>query len=284
MKQHHMASVVVFLGCVIAASFSSTPVGIAIVGAGAFVSALFLLYPAIEKLTDKKGTGELSFSPAKGVTISWEVRSDQPIRTVIPENPTDSTKNQKAKALCDQGRSLVKRKTKDKNADLKSALNKFKEAAELDKDYWEPRVNIAQIYLLTGRLEEAFSEAESIRLVFSSEPLAYAKAGLILARVIEQGLSKDDSAEVKRDKYQVVNKILERNLDVCKGHLTSMISLGRAKILAGADDSEMSSYIKDAMQYKGFKDEFKKSLEREKMLDKFNESFPTLLEKNDDDN
>ncbi len=279
MKSHHIGAVVVFLGCIITSSLTGdTATAISIVCASVFVSGLLLLYPTIENISDRKGTGELVFSPSKGVTFSWEVRSNKAIRTVFPEKPSNTTNNESAVKLCNEGRAIVKAGSGNKEQNIKIALEKFRKAAELDTEYWEPRVNIAQILLLTGNIKAAFSEAEGIRLYFNNTPLAIAKSGLIMARVLEQSISSKDDIEHTKLIYKKIVIILKDNLIRCPGHLTSMISLGRALLLSGADEKRMKEYLLDALQFGEFKNEFKKSLDREKMLDKFLKQFGNIFD------
>ena len=224
MQSHHVCASLLFLASLGVGSFAASPTfGIAAVCAGAFIAGVFLLYPVIEGLSKRKGKGEISFSPAKGATIKWEVRSDQPIRTIFPEKPTNSTENQEAIRLCDEGRALIKRKSSGEDVSLDVALEKFRQSAILDPKYWEPRINMAECYLLSGRMMEAFSEAESIRLLFSeTAPLAFVKAGLIMAKVIEEGISPEDQEDDRRSRYRVIANLLRENLEKYPGHLTSM--------------------------------------------------------------
>lgn len=276
MNMNKFAAIVVLMACLVISMNSSH--GIIVIIAGVFIAALLILHSSIEKLVERKGSGELSLSPT-GMTISWEVMSDQPIRTVFPENPTDTTNDSVAKSYCEQGRAIVKAKNADNQVNLEEALGIFRKAIELDDKYWEPRINIAQILLLTGRLMEAYSEADTIRIVFSNIPLAYAKAGLIKAKVIEQGLSAKSNVSEKQSKYVMIVEILRENLERCPGHLTSMISLGRAMLLSGSDTDEMKEYLSESMQYKEFAAAFLRALRRDGLLDSFNNQFPGFVEK-----
>lgn len=279
MKIHHVVAATVFLACVLASAFiTSGAVAIAVVGAGVFVAALFVLHPTIDAMTHRKVSGELNLSATTGVTVKWEVLSDQPIRTVFPENPTDTTNNEEARQLTQDGRAIVRSKNTQGDVDLSTAFEKFRAAANLDRGYWEPRVNIAQILLLTGNLKDAFAEAGSIRVAYEEIPLAYAKAGLIMARVIEQGISEEDTEEDRKGKYHMAQGILQQNLMKCPGHVTSMTSLGRTMLLAGADTQQMREYLNEAIQYREFAEEFRKALDREEMLDAFSSQFPEFVQ------
>lgn len=266
---------IIFLLCVVAAVviiiFVPKGQGLAmtVVSAGAVVCIVLIL-------GTRPGKGSVKFNE-NGATIEWDVRSDYAIRTVFPEIPTDSTKNVQAISLANEGRALVKVKSSNPEVDLSAALEKFQQAAALDKEYWEPRINIAQILLLSGQLKDAFSEAESVRLVFRDVPLAYAKAGLIIARVMEQGISGDDPDEMRNARYAQIAALLKENLERCAGHLTTMTSLGRALILAGEETEVIREFLSDALQYPEFVSAFKHTLEKEELLQQFNEQFPGLL-------
>ena len=138
---------------------------------------------------------------------------------------TNSAQNQKAIELYNEGCTLMQTKSDDKEVDLNKAIKKFRKAASLDSQYWEPRIGIAQCLLLAGQTRNAFSDAESIRLFFPGEPLAFAKAGLIMAKVIEAGILHQDDKDEQRSKYRVI--LLCESLKKCPGHVTSMKSLRR---------------------------------------------------------
>ena len=285
MQSHHVCASLLFLASLGVGSFAASPTfGIAAVCAGAFIAGVFLLYPVIEGLSKRKGRGEISFSPAKGATIKWEVRSDQPIRTIFPEKPTNSTENQEAIRLCDEGRALIKRKSSGEDVSLDVALEKFRQSAILDPKYWEPRINIAECSLLSGRMMEAFSEAESIRLLFSeTAPLAFVKAGLIMAKVIEEGISPEDQEDDRRSRYRVIANLLRENLEKYPGHLTSMKSMGRVLLLAGAPEGELKNFLLRAKQSSAFDEEFRMSLAGEGMTEAFSSQFPEFFEEGNDD-
>lgn len=285
MQSHHVWASLLFLASLGVGSFAVSPTfGIAAVCAGAFIAGVFLLYPVIEGLSKRKGKGEISFSPAKGATIKWEVRSDQPIRTIFPEKPTNSTENQEAIRLCDEGRALIKRKSSGEDVSLDGALEKFRQSAILDPKYWEPRVNMAECYLLSGRMMEAFSEAESIRLLFSeTAPLAFVKAGLIMAKVIEEGISPEDQEDDRRSRYRVIANLLRENLEKYPGHLTSMKSMGRVLLLAGAPEGELKDFLLRAKQSSAFDEEFRMSLAGEGMTEAFSSQFPEFFKEGNDD-
>ena len=285
MQSHHIWASLLFLASLGIGSFAESPTfGIAAVCAGAFVAGVFLLYPVIEELSKRKGGGEISFSPAKGATIKWEVRSDQPIRTIFPEKPTDSTENREAIRLCNQGRALIKRKSSGEDVGLDVALEKFRRSASLDPGYWEPRINIAECHLLSGRMMEAFSEAESIRLLFAeAAPLAFVKAGLIMAKVMEEGISPEDQEDDRRSRYRVIANVLRENLEKYPGHLTSMKSRGRVLLLAGAPEGELKEFLLKAKQSSAFAEEFRTSLEREGMIEAFASQFPEFFQEGNDD-
>lgn len=285
MQSHHVWASLLFLASLGVGSFAVSPTfGIAAVCAGAFIAGVFLLYPVIEGLSKRKGRGEISFSPAKGATIKWEVRSDQPIRTIFPEKPTNSTENQEAIRLCDEGRALIKRKSSGEDVSLDVALEKFRQSAILDPKYWEPRINIAECYLLSGRMMEAFSEAESIRLLFSeTAPLAFVKAGLIMAKVIEEGISPEDQEDDRRSRYRVIGNLLRENLEKYPGHLTSMKSMGRVLLLAGASERELKDFLLRAKESSAFDEEFRTSLAGEGMTEAFSSQFPEFFKEGNDD-
>lgn len=266
---------VIFLLCVVAAVVSAlfVPNGqrlaIVLVVAGAVV-------PIVLLLGSRPGKGEVKVTH-KGVTVEWDVRSENAIRTVFPEISTDSTKNQQAILLANEGRDLIKAKSSNHHVDLSTALEKFRQAAALDQEYWEPRINIAHVLLLTGQLKDAFAEAESVRLVFRGVPLAYAKAGLIIARVIEQGISEADPEEIRQARYTQIAELLKESLLHCPGHITTLTSLGRALILAGQGTEEIRKFLSDAFQYQEFVSSFRQTLEKEELLQQFNEQFPGFL-------
>lgn len=285
MQSHHVWASLLFLASLGVGSFAVSPTfGIAAVCAGAFIAGVFLLYPVIDGLSKRKGKGEISFSPAKGATIKWEVRSDQPIRTIFPEKPTNSTENQEAIRLCDEGRALIKRKSSGEDVSLDVALEKFRQSAILDPKYWEPRINMAECYLLSGRMMEAFSEAESIRLLFSeTAPLAFVKAGLIMAKVIEEGISPEDQEDDRRSRYRVIANLLRENLEKYPGHLTSMKSMGRVLLLAGASEGELKDFLLRAKRSSTFDEEFRMSLAGEGMTEAFSSQFPEFFKEGNDD-
>lgn len=285
MQSHQVCASLLFLASLGVGNFTGSPTfGIATICAGAFIAGVFLLYPVIEGLSKRKGRGEISFSPAKGATIKWEVRSDQPIRTILPENPTNSTENPEALRLCDEGRALIKLKSSGEDVNLDVALEKFRQSAILDPKYWEPRINIAECFLLSGRMIEAFSEAESIRLLFSeTAPLAFVKAGLIIAKVIEEGISPEDQEGDRRSRYRVIANLLRENLEKCPDHLTTMISMGRVLLLAGAPEGELKEFLFQAKRLRAFREEFRRSLEREGMTEAFSSQFPEFFKEGNDD-
>ena len=98
-------------------------------------------------------------SKKAGIAVEWTIQSSQPIRTVFPERPTDTTDNRQAIELAKQGRRLVNPTEEGARPDLSAAMNKFQAALKLDPGYWESRLNVAQILLLTGQLQAAFAEA-----------------------------------------------------------------------------------------------------------------------------
>ena len=131
---------------------------------------------------------------------------------------------------------------------------------------------------------EAFSEAESIRLLFSeTEPLAFVKAGLIMAKVIEEGISPEDQEDDRRSRYRVIANLLRENLEKCPGHLTSMKSLGRVLLLAGATEGELEDFLLRAKQSSAFDEEFRMSLAEEGMTEAFSSQFPEFFKKGNDD-
>lgn len=280
---HFVIGAAVFLASIAAAvllASHSTVATIAVVCAGVFMGGIFVLYPVFQNVASRKGKGQIDFSPTKGVSFQWEVRSNQPIRTVLPTEPTNTTQNERAISLCEEGRLLISSQSTNKDALLDEAYSKFKAAATLDPGYWEPRLNIAQILLLRGKLKDAFSEAESIRLIYPETPLAFAKAGLIMARSIEQQIGLDDPIDERQRQYQTICNILRGNLKHCSGHLTSLMSLGRAMLLAGASVEEMSSFLEVAARIPEFKEQFFDALKREGILDKFKEQFPDFFDIN----
>ena len=236
---------------------------------GSLISVVIILSPTLRKMSAK-----MNISPVDGFTVEWDAVSRQPIRTILPKHPTNSTRNLEALRLTNEGRELVSKKTSNHRVDLTPALEKFQEAARLDETYWEPRINIAQILLLTGKLKDAYAESEAIRVAFRHVPLAYAKAGLIAARVIEQTVFKEDSETKRQNRFAQIIGILEDNLAHCPGHLTTMTSLGRAKLLAGANVDEMREFLDNAHQYPEFAKEFKKALISDNLLQNFNSQFP----------
>ena len=261
-----------FLACVLVAGYlavtkepSILPAIIVIAGA----VVVIVLY-----LATRPGKGEITIDPKKSLTVKWEVRSDQPIRTVFPDRPSDSTTNQEAISLANEGRALIKAKGHGHEVNLSTALTKFEQAAHLDDNYWEPRINIIQILLLTGHLKDAFTEAHAVRAKFGDIPLAFAKSGLLIARVMEQGLSDDDPETKRQSTYKTIANVLQDNLHHCSGHVTTMISLGRALLLAGASANDMHDFLSGSFQYPDFVTAFKQALEREQLLDQFNRQFP----------
>ena len=274
-----IVAAIIFVFCIIMATIVEMPttVAILVVLGGVLVSAMIVMSPALQKFA-----GKIWVSP-DGVHLElkaskWDVRNDQPIHTVFPERPTDSTDNQEAIKLANEGRNLIKKKTVDHEVDLVAALKKFKQAALLDDRYWEPRINIAQILLLTGQIKDAFAESEAVRVAFRRVPLAYAKAGLIMARVMEQRISEKDSDDKRHANYTQIANLLKDNMERCPGHLTTMTSLSRVLLLAGTDATEMRTFLKNMFQYPGFVTEFKRTLEQEELLAKFNLEFPGLFE------
>ncbi|MGV3683016.1 MAG: hypothetical protein ACO1PM_25345 [Acidovorax sp.] len=255
-----LSAIVTFALSLAAANWTSSAfVSGVIVIAGAGVTVVMLFLPAF----DRADKGRFKLGPNAGVEIVWDVRNTRPHRTAMPAEPTNSTKNKQAIKLCEEGRNLIRAKTQGEPVNLEKALSLFVDAAKLDDAYWEPRINIAQIYLLQGKLQEAHLEAETIRLAYADIPLAFAKAGLIVAKVIEQRISDADEQKTKRLHYRRIVKILQGNIEECKEHLTSWTSLGRALVLSGASPEKMKEFLADANQVAGFRNEFIEALKRD---------------------
>ena len=168
MKQHYLVAAILFLVCVIGATVfhESVAVSIVLICAGALVATIVLFSPTFNQ---KESTGKFRFS-RKGVVFEWKIHDNQ-IRTILPQNQTNSAQNQKAIELYNEGCNLARIalariKSDDKEVDLNKAIKKFRKAASLDSQYWEPRIGIAQCLLLAGQTRNAFSDAESIRLFF----------------------------------------------------------------------------------------------------------------------
>ncbi len=260
----------------ILAVLSGSPwTGAALALGGAFLALVILFFPELRNLL--KTSESIKIGPTyMKFESQWTASRTKPIHTIIPTIVTDATSNEKAKALCERGREYVAPKEKGTPVDLDAAMRCFQEAAELDNDYWEPRINIAQILLLKGLLKESFAAATEVHIRFRSDKLAYVKAGLIMAKVLEQRMPPGQKLAEKRVGYGAIMELLQENLRSLPEHLTSRISLGCALLEFQGEASEIRAFILGSAVFPGFMEAFVEALKKEGLFDQFRSQFPDI--------
>jgi tetratricopeptide (TPR) repeat protein len=283
-----VCGLVVFILSLIAAYiFAPKAPGVAAtaIGAGLMVAILLFFLPLLWRRLDQGGGLTVGVSGFKIPPLDFTVRSREPLVTYSPPSPTDSTTNPHAKTLCDAGREIVFPKpgasnlTSGREVDLNKALEYFRQAAELDPNYWEARLNIAQVMLIKQDLPAALALASDVRVRFFSDPLAFARATLIIAKVLEMRIPPQVLKEQLRNYYEPILRLLRESLLRCPKHMVTRTSLGKALIKSQANAEEKLSFLRDNLDDLEFKKRFKEALmaDHDPLLDAFEEEFPGLL-------
>ena len=234
-----------------------------------FVYAVLLLLAA-EGILKRSKRGEIT---SKG--IKWEIR-EEPVRVVLPHNPTNTTDSEKAKKLCEEGRQCVSQKKAGQDVDLDKALSLFERASELDEDFWEAQLNVAALKLLQGNTKDALAIASHLRTRFADVPLAFVKSTLIIAKIEELLISKNDPQASQQGAYKKLARLLEESLDKQTDHLTTRISLGRVYLLAGETKDTLEKFLTESLKDDNFAEAFRKALEAEGLTREFEDEHPEL--------
>jgi tetratricopeptide (TPR) repeat protein len=248
------------------------------IACGLVLAFVLLFLPVIEGRIAAGGSVKIGPTGLDLGPLPWRARKDRPLLTIIPENPSDSTANPQAREICQRGRDLVSRRAAGEVVDIEAAVGYFREALVLDPDYWEAQINLAQTMLIKGRLHEAMSLASDVRIRRSDNPLAYAKANLILAKVLEQRLQPDQAEESTRKEYHRIVEILRESLQRLPEHMSTRISLGHALFRSAAGQQEMEAFLRESLRYREFKKQFAWLLKEEQLLSRFENRFPGFLE------
>lgn len=264
------------IACSITASRSQAA-ALAIIPAGLILSVVIFLLPAMAKRIESASSVKIGPKGVEITELEWKAYSNQPLRTNIPRRPTDSTSDARAKTFCQKGREVVFQRARGQTVDLDLALRHFTQAAALDNEYWEPQCNIAHIYLLKGHLKEALSMAADVRLRFCDNPLAFASAGLIMAKVLELRIPPQATEKLKEKAYERIQRILEDSLESCPGHMTTMTSLGQVLLKLCRPRDEMRQFLSKCLQREDFKEKFAEVLKEEGLRGRFEDDFPGLL-------
>ncbi len=252
----------------------SPSVAIAVLSCGAVLGSVAFLLPALSKCIEGAGSVVLGPSGLKIHSQEWTVQTDEPIRTFMPPQPTNETNSEMAISACDEGRRIVSAGRPGEPVDLERALACFEEAATLDPEYWEPRINIAQVFLLRQELEQALALATDVRVRFAEHEQAFAKAGLIIAKVLELRIPAEATVEQRRKGYSAIVGILKDSLRKCAGHMTTRTSLGRALLLSGVGQSKLVEYLGECMGYESFRLRFREALVADGLMERFRETLP----------
>lgn len=234
-----------------------------------FVYAVLLLLAA-EGVLKRSKRGEIT---SKG--IKWELR-EEPVRIVLPQNPTNTTNSERAKKLCEEGRKCVSQKKAGHDVDLDKALSLFEQASELDENFWEAQLNVAALKLLQGNTKDALAIASHLRTRFADIPLAFAKSILIIAKIEELLISEKAPETSQRQTYKKLARMLEESLTKQRDHLTTRISLGRVYILAGEKKETLEKFLRESLEYDNFTKAFSKALETEGLTREFEDEYPEL--------
>lgn len=202
--------------------------------------------------------------------ISSKRDGEKSIQVDITAHPTNSTTNKNAKHLCDAGRNLLL-ETSSENQQIKKdellsqALNCFQEAEVIDPDYWEASVNSAYVLLLQQQWENAREKAICI-CSKNSEPLAFAKASLILARVYVRENSED---------YERIIQVLQEACRRCPTHSASWVSLFRQLLKASTPQQEIREIMSSKFDDAQFCGKVRRELSRNER-ELLNENYPEL--------
>jgi hypothetical protein len=270
--------IIFFISIIISAlvSLKSTPASIVIAVCGLILTIIIIFHKPLDTKIKKNGYFRF-IAPGFDVTL-WTARVDNPIRTVIPDHPTDTTTNEEAKKLCQEGRDLVAPKATGKEANLNLAFEKFYTAYKLDTNYWEPRINIAQILLIWGQLDRAYGWAADVRTNFSEIKAAFVKAGLIMAEIMERRIDPKMSKESLQSEFKKIATILEDSLKKDPEHLTTRYSLGRVLLLCGVDKKIIEDFLMESIKYKDFRERFRDILQSTGLKNMFKKDFPNFPE------
>ena len=211
-------------------------------------------------------------------SIEWEIRSE-PVRVVVPTNPTNSTSHKEAVQMCDKGRSILASKQRGEEVNINEAISYFSKAAQLSPEYWEPRLNKASALLFKGQALQARNVAEKVLHQFGSvDPLAYSKAALLIAKVDELRISENDTETEQESKYSTIASDLEKSLLRNPSHITTRLSLGRVYLYSRAPEEKICSFVKESLRFPDFRSCFSDALSNEGLTEEFYNRFPVLAE------
>ena len=254
-------------------------VAAATVVSAALVLALVVLFlPAIERRLEAGGRVSIG---AKGLEIDslpWKARVDEPLLTIIPTSATDSTRLDQARALCNRGREIISHAGGGETPDLDSAFACFREAAVLDPNYWEALINLAQVMLIRARLTEALATSADVRVRFASDPLAFCKATLIFAKVLELRIPRNATPDVIAKEYNTIAQLLREALVRLPEHMATRISLAHALLMARVEPQQVKAFLEEGLHFDQFRAKFRWLLQEEKMLADFQRDFPGILD------
>jgi len=265
-----------FFGCAIIASLiaeKSTVVATGIVSSGLLLSVVMLLLPAIESALKKASKAKVT-----PTSIEWDIRRE-PVRVVVPSNPSNSTSHKKAVEKCNKGRSILASKQKGEEVNIDEAISCFSEAVKLSPEYWEPRLNMAAAFLFKGEAINARNVAEKVLHRFGPvEPLAYSKAALLIAKVDELRIPEEDTEAEQESKYSAIASDLEESLRRNPSHITTRLSLGRVYLYSKAPEDKVCSFINESLHFPDFRSCFSDALVKEGLTEEFTTRFPSLAE------
>jgi hypothetical protein len=199
------------------------------------------------------------------------------IKRTIPDKTSDSSQNEDARGFCNEGRGYW-----DKGS-LYRALSRFHMAFNLDSQYWEALLNISAIYVQLKKLSDAFIVASIVRVKFVKdkypENIAFARAGLIIAKIIElqmkAGLSNE---QMIADEYNRILIILKDSLSKCPSHIRTQTNIIATMIEAKKPLDEINNALEKWGNNENFDKDLYIVLKSENIKEEFKILFPIYWE------
>ena len=228
-------------------------------------------------ISSRESRGKFSVDlKEKRSDIEWTVRQEEPLDTIFPTTPSNTTNSYEAIRLCEEGRALL-----NGGGDIADAYGLFERAIALDSNYWEPKANMAGIQLIRGQLKEAYDLANEVKnaAFLLNNDLALANASLTMASAIETSIDPQAPADQKKGEYSKILALLDQALQRSPEDAVLRSAKIKAQIIAGSPREEIISELRTGFEHGDFLTEFSTVLRRDDELrDAFCKECPEIAD------